>query len=644
MSKQFDYIEKARNFLTLHGLVVDAVDCSGGLVTCGTTQKPHGTAGRYKIHMDFPPTLWLCNYHEGGTGQTFPLYDSGALDAMSEAEKDALRERIRQEQKAAQEKREKARQEAAREAKEKILSLPLAGEDNAYLMRKGVRPLGDLRQDKDGRLVLPMLNSDGETVSLQFIDGSGGKLFLKGGETGGAFFPVPAKDGGKAGPLLIGEGAATVLSCCMATGLAGLAAFNAGNLEAVARMARAQYPTREIIICADNDCTDKEGKPRPEEKNTGLVCARKAAQAIGAKLAVCPAIRGHKADFNDLFTDTEDGPERVRVCIEKAMQEKAQPKKSAYKCVNILELIEKDIPPRAPLLDPVFTVQSLNMVYAFRGIGKTHFALSCAYAVASGGGVFGRWFAPSPARVLYIDGEMPEVTLKERLKSIALGADSDITDPDCLRILTPDEQEAAMPNLATREGQEAIEPFLDGVRLVVVDNLATLARTGKSNDEDSWIPVQGWLLALRRRGISVLLVHHANKSGSQRGTVAKEDILDTVIELKRPGDYQPGEGARFEVHFSKARGLYGEAVEPFEAKLILEDDKFSWTTRKVEDVVDGKIADLLKEGFSVRDIQEELQADHVGKTRIARVRRDLEEQGVKLEKSKGGAGTHKARR
>jgi hypothetical protein len=114
--------------------------------------------------------------------------------------------------------------------------------------------------------------------------------------------------------------------------------------------------------------------------------------------------------------------------------------------------------------------------------------------------------------------------------------------------------------------------------------------------------------------------------------------------LKRPSDYQPSEGARFEVHFSKARGLYGADVEPFEAKLSLEDDTFTWTTRKVEDVVDGKIADLLQEGLSVRAIKEELQGDNVGQARISRVRQKLEEQGVHIEKSKGGAGTHKARK
>lgn len=86
------------------------------------------------------------------------------------------------------------------------------------------------------------------------------------------------------------------------------------------------------------------------------------------------------------------------------------------------------------ILAPVLAVQSLSMIFAMRGVGKTFFALSCAYAVASGG-VFGRWFAPLPARVLYIDGEMPAITLQESLMRIAMNADKDIIDPNMLRIL-----------------------------------------------------------------------------------------------------------------------------------------------------------------------------------------------------------------
>nr|CRY95410.1 hypothetical protein [uncultured prokaryote] len=623
------------------GLVVEGdIDLTGSLATCGTTKKPHGTDGRYAVHLDFPPNVWLCNYHDGGEGRTVYLYDRSMLDAMPEAEREALRERIRQEKEAAIQRRDAAHKAAANKARGLWPTFTPAGEDNAYLKRKGCVPIGDLRQDAEGRLVLSVKNAEGRIVSLQFISGDGQKRFLKGGEKAGCFFPIPAKNGGQGGPLLIGEGIATVLSACMATEHAGLVAFDAFNIEAVARVARSKYPEREIVILADNDIHDTGGR------NTGVEEGTKAAQAVGGKLAICPAIDGHKADFNDLHTSAPDGLEKVRQVIEVARQEQsAQPlpgSKKAYRCLNVAELIGRDYPPRSMLLSPVMAIQSLSMIFAMRGVGKTFFALSCAYAVASGGGVFSRWFAPYPAKVLYIDGEMPAVTLQERLKSIALSSEADITDPDNLRILTPDEQDGPMPNLGTKEGQAAVEPFLDGVALVVVDNIATLARTGKANDEDSWIPVQEWLLTLRRRGISVLLVHHAGKNGSQRGTGAKEDILDTVIELKRPSDYRTEQGARFEVHFTKARGMYGSDTEPFEAMLTIDDQgQCSWTTRKVEDLVEMRVVELLEAGFSERDIAEELKDDHVGRTRIRRIRQELESKGKVFFKSKGGAGTHR---
>lgn len=239
-------------------LVVDgAPDCSGELAYCGTTKKPSGTDGRYAVHLDWPPNVWLCNYHEGGEGRTVPLWEKGTLDAMPEAEREALRERIRQEKEEAAQRLEERRREIARRASGLFRSpkvFPPAGPDNAYLSRKGALPLGDLREAQDGRLLVPVLNAEDRIVNLQFIAGDGTKRFLKGGESGGCYCPIPAKDKATDGPLLIGEGVATVLSVCMATGHAGLVAFYCGNLEAVARVAREKYPEREIILCADNDC------------------------------------------------------------------------------------------------------------------------------------------------------------------------------------------------------------------------------------------------------------------------------------------------------------------------------------------------------------------------------------------------------
>jgi putative DNA primase/helicase len=134
---------------------------------------------------------------------------------------------------------------------------------------------------------------------------------------------------------------------------------------------------------------------------------------------------------------------------------------------------------------------------------------------------------------------------------------------------------------------------------VIVDNLSTLCRSLKENDADSWLSVQSWVLSLRRAGKSVLLIHHGGKSGHQRGTSRKEDVLDTVIALRRPPDYSPEQGARFEVHFEKSRGFHGADAEPFEARLIGDQ----WAINPIKS---GDGLDTLKalQGMSVRDIAE----------------------------------------
>lgn len=221
------------------------------------------------------------------------------------------------------------------------------------------------------------------------------------------------------------------------------------------------------------------------------------------------------------------------------------------RALTLAEFLERKLPPREFVLDPIIPTQGLVMLYAKRGVGKTHLALGIACAVASGIPVL-RWNAPKPRRVLYLDGEMPGTAMQERLRALRTAAGGDPPSLDNLRIVTPDLCLDPIPNLASLEGQAQVEPLLNGVELLVIDNLATLARFGKENESESWRPIQTWLLDLRRRGISVLLVHHAGKGGQQRGTSSREDILDTVINLAHPLDYKPTEGARFIVSLDKA--------------------------------------------------------------------------------------------
>jgi putative DNA primase/helicase len=292
--------------------------------------------------------------------------------------------------------------------------------------------------------------------------------------------------------------------------------------------------------------------------------------------------------------------------------------------LNLREFLELSLKPREMLLDPILPEKGLAMLYAARGTGKTHVAIGIAFAVATGSN-FLKWKAPRPRRVLLIDGEMPAAALQERLASIIASAPETQLDPQNIQILAGDLIEAGgIGNLASPDVQAEIDRWLDGVDVLMLDNLSSLTAVIRDNDAESWGPIQEWLLKLRRRGISVLIVHHAGKGGQQRGTSRREDVLDTSISLRHPADYSPVEGARFEVHLEKARGIHGEAAKPFEARLEVRDGKAMWATRELEDANRARVQALLEHGLSVRDIADETG---ISKSTVQRIKKAIEATG-----------------
>ena len=158
-----------------------------------------------------------------------------------------------------------------------------------------------------------------------------------------------------------------------------------------------------------------------------------------------------------------------------------------------------------------------------------------------------------------------------------------------------------VPDLSSSEGQTALDAVLGEADLIIVDNLSTLCRTGRENEAESWGQFQEWLLAKRREGRSVLLIHHAGKGGGQRGTSKREDVLDTVVALRRPADHEADQGARFEVHFEKARGFAGTEAVAFEVSFA----KGVWVQKDLADEQLAIVMRLKAEGLKQRDIASE---------------------------------------
>lgn len=319
---------------------------------------------------------------------------------------------------------------------------------------------------------------------------------------------------------------------------------------------------------------------------------------------------------------TASAERATRALSKRAARDDGTPDPPRIVALEIGDVLSREFPPKEAFLAPWLRRQDLAMVYAKRGVGKTHFCLALAYAVASGGTFLG-WNAPQPRRVLYIDGEMPGATMKDRLSALAQSQQAEPPE-GYFRIVTPDVQEFALPDLATKTGQSAIAPIIGDADLIILDNLSCLMRAGAENEGEAWVPMADWALARRREGRAVLFVHHAGKNGLQRGSSRREDLLDLSIQLKHPGDYAPEQGARFDVVFEKSRGLFGEDVQSIEASLSSGPAGQSWQWRKADGAVSDRVLELHSMGMKPGEIATDLGMDR------STVYRRLKSMGVSL--------------
>jgi KaiC/GvpD/RAD55 family RecA-like ATPase len=363
----------------------------------------------------------------------------------------------------------------------------------------------------------------------------------------------------------------------------------------------------DVAVLPDNHA---EGREHGDQIVASLrgVAKRIRVLDIGKHWAECP----DKGDISDWLA-AGGSAEKLKAIVD-ALQEvstsvdnpiSGKRPNERLKPLTLSELFDLEIKEREMLLSPILPEKGLVMVYAYRGVGKTHVALGIGYTVASGG-TFLKWSAPKARRVLLVDGEMPAASLRERLAGIVAAAKQE-AEPDAMRVIAGDLVEhGGIGNLADPAVQAELDKHLAGIDLLILDNLSSLTAVIRDNDQESWTTIQQWLLRLRRRGISVLLVHHAGKAGEQRGTSRREDVLDASISLRRPSDYIASEGARFEVHIEKGRAITGDAAKPFEAKLTADPDgRPRWVMHEIADVQKARVEALVADGLSVRDIAEE---------------------------------------
>jgi AAA domain len=233
--------------------------------------------------------------------------------------------------------------------------------------------------------------------------------------------------------------------------------------------------------------------------------------------------------------------------------------------VSSTELGSLNLQPRRKLLGEWFCEGDQGLIYAYRGVGKTWLGLLIARALSEGTKL-GDWQAHERAKVLYIDGEMPADLMRTREQGIKRA----IGEVDFLNHEILFDRTGKVLNITEPEVQRAITDrcIHEGVKVVILDNLSTLASGMKENDAYSWEMVNNWLLDFRRHKIAVILIHHAGRSGEARGTSKREGAAFWVIALDDAKTHSDDKhGARFTSRFTKPSRNTPDEVPAYEWRI-----------------------------------------------------------------------------
>lgn len=382
----------------------------------------------------------------------------------------------------------------------------LASNEHPYLKTKDVKSHG-AKVSGDGRLVLPLYNTDGELSTLQYIDAYGTKLFHSNGLTKGCFHLL-GDFSDAAERIYIAEGFATAATIYEETGRPTVVAYSSNNLSDVTGTMRKRYPVASIIIVADND---KSGR--------GKDLANQAAAKHGVRVVMPPTVGDDANDYRaaggDVRTLLSDGEgltsERLQVVFGDEMPD-------AYEAPD-------------EIVQDLLVARSLAVLYGSSNSGKTFWALSLAAAVSESEVFFGK--EVDGGLVIYLASEAPG-TIRQRMQAIRRHAGKGLSNLAMVPIPLNFYNGANDANSVIELCREIEEVKGQPVKLIVCDTLARMSSGANENSGEDMGPIMDRFDAVANAtGAALLMIHHSgkNKAAGSRGWSGIQAHISTEIEV-----------------------------------------------------------------------------------------------------------------
>jgi putative DNA primase/helicase len=480
----------------------DEIILDGQLRRFRTDPKKHDRSGWYVGHADGICTMIWGDWRQGieqiikaTINRPYTVADEMAHVARVAAAK------------AARDLERKKQNEAAASTVDKIWSEGAsASPEHPYLKRKGIQPHG-AKITGDGRLMVPLFDSDGVLASLQYIDAEGGKLYHPGGSVGGKFCIIGTLD--VPGVLYVAEGFATAATIHEVSGRPVIVAYSASNLVPVTGTLREIHgQAQDIVIVADNDAS-----------GVGQKYAEQACAKYGARM-VMPSIQG---DANDYAQAGHDLAGLLNPQADKTMLDKLK--------VVFGDGLSTDYEAPDELVEDFMTIGGMAVLYGDSNSGKTFFALSLAAHIATGQPFFNRQI--DPGLVVYLASEAPG-SIRSRMQAIKKHYGCSLENlamvPVPLNFYANQGDANDVIELVKTIEQIKGKP----VRLIIGDTLARMSAGANENSGEDMGPVMARFDSVAQAtGSGMLIIHHNGKDQAKgaRGWSGIRAHIDTEIEV-----------------------------------------------------------------------------------------------------------------
>lgn len=181
----------------------------------------------------------------------------------------------------------------------------------------------------------------------------------------------------------------------------------------------------------------------------------------------------------------------------------------------------------------LFAKKLVSILFSEPGVGKTVLAMDIAVKLSKGKPLFNTYKTEKPMKILYFQGDFPNVIFKDRLSKMA-------EKPDDIFFKIVNRYDAEEANfsleLTGEEGQRNIKILIEDYKpdFVIFDTFISFFDGDENKQKDVKTPIDFLRKITSEYDCSILLCHHSRKrgSGEKRKGLDQNDLIGSCVTAR----------------------------------------------------------------------------------------------------------------